>query len=65
MSQPIDMTVLEASLMKPIDMSSIEASLTKSTIIIRPKKKKPLYSANLAYPSMFKNNKSHYFNQFK
>ena len=56
MSQPIDMAVLEASLMKPIDMSSIEASLIKSTIITRPKKKKVIYTANVAYPSMFKNN---------
>jgi hypothetical protein len=31
----------------------------------KPKKTKPLYSANLAYPSMFKNKSSNNFNQFK
>jgi len=59
MSQPIDMATLEASLMKPIDMALIEASLIKpNTNIVtlsRPKKKKVIYSANVAYPSMFRN----------
>ena len=61
------MKTLESSLMKPIEMSSIEANLINNKLksIITSKKKKPLYSANLAYPGMFKNKKSNYFNQFK
>ena len=49
-NKPIDMTSIEAAIMKPINMTSIEANFQPT---IKPKKKKPLYSANLAYPSMF------------
>ena len=72
MSQPIDMSTLEASLMKPVDMRTIAPAYTFSMRTIeeeliknQPKKTKPLYSANLAYPSMFRNKTSKNFNQYK
>ena len=55
MSQPIDLLTLEASLMKPLDMATIEAELIKNKVVpIKPKKNKVIYTANVAYPSMFK-----------
>ena len=85
MSQPIDMSTLEASLMKPVDMKIIAPApaytfsmrtiapaytfsmrtIEEELIKNKPKKTKPLYSANLAYPSMFRNKTSKNFNQYK
>ena len=74
MSQPIDMSTLEASLMKPVDMKIIAPApaytfsmrtIEEELIKNQPKKTKPLYSANLAYPSMFRNKTSKNFNQYK
>ena len=74
MSQPIDMSTLEASLMKPVDMRTIAPApaytfsmrtIEEELIKNQPKKTKPLYSANLAYPSMFRNKTSKNFNQYK
>lgn len=50
---------IEASLIKPLDMETIEAELIKNKnhtlpLQIRPKKKKVIYTANVAYPGMFK-----------
>ena len=58
MSKSIDMAFIEAELLKPRDMASIEAEIKNnikiSTQPIKPKKKKVIYSANVAYPGMFK-----------
>ena len=56
----IDHTTLEKSLFqspKPIDLNSLEKELLSSNPVKKSTKKKPIYTANIAYPSMFANKK--------
>ena len=41
---PLQMSVIESNIVNPIKQE------------LRPKKKKPIYSANVAYPGMFRKN---------